>query len=167
MTILDKDDSAGHVSPDTTSPYFRLPRSREGVLDQVCVALAGRVAEQKKYGHDEVDAGATSDLSMATTMVWDAITNLGMDFEFGPVSLAALAKAGAVPSGWLFDQAQRRLQEILKEALQRTETLMKEHWAKVEAVAQVLLEKKILTEDDVVSIVENPSGSGALASSPH
>jgi hypothetical protein len=54
-------------------------------------------------------------------MVWDAITRFGLDFEFGPVSLAVLSKAGSMSSGWLFDQAQRRLQEILKTGLEHKE----------------------------------------------
>ena len=70
-----------------------------------------------------------------------------------------VALSGFSNSGWLFDQAQRRLQEILKEALQRTESLVKEHWSKIEAVAQALFDKKVLTDDDVVSIIENASSA--------
>jgi ATP-dependent Zn protease len=97
----------------------------------------------------------------ASLFAWDAITRLGLDFEFGPVSLVALSNAGAATSGWLFDQAQKRLQEVLKEGLQRTEKLMAENWVKVEAVAQVLFEKKKLTEDDLITIMGNVRGEGA------
>jgi cell division protease FtsH len=154
VTIVERGDSDGCVSYEKTSPYFQTPLSRESVLDQVCVSLAGRVAEQRKYGHNEVDAGATSDLANATEMVWDAITRFGLDFEFGPVNLAALTKAGPMSSGWLFDQAQRRLQEILKAGLERTEGLVNDQWHKVEAVAQILFEKKKLTEDELLNVME-------------
>ncbi len=160
VSIIDKDGADGYVSRDITSPCLKR-LSRENFLDEVCARLAGRVAEQKKYGHDEIDAGASSDLEVVVRTAWDAITKFGLDFEFGPVSLPALSKAGAISSGWLFDQAQRRLQEVLKEGLQRTETLMAENWGKVEAVAQVLFEKKKLTEDDLLTIMGNADGKGA------
>jgi hypothetical protein len=159
VTIVDRGESDGCVSYEKTSPYFQAPPSRDGVLDQVCVSLAGRVAEQIKYGHNEVDAGATSDLANVTQMVWDAITRFGLDFEFGLVSLAALSKASSMSSGWLFDQAQRRLQEVLKAGLERTETLVKGQWDKVEAVAQTLFKQKRLTEDELLNVLGMPAGT--------
>jgi hypothetical protein len=159
VTIVDRGEADGCVSYEKTCPYFQAPPSRDGVLDQICVSLAGRVAEQKKYGHHEVDAGATSDLANATQMAWDAITRFGLDFEFGPVSLAALSKAGSMSSGWLFDHAQRRLQEILKAGLERTETLVREQWDKVEAVAQILFKQKRLTEDELLNVLGMPTAT--------
>lgn len=153
VTIIEKEDADGYVAYDTTSPYFSTVLSREDFLDKVCVSLAGRVSEQKKYGHDEIDAGAVSDLEAATRMAWDAITKYGLDFEFGPVNLEMFYKSGIITTGWLFDAAQRRLQEVLKEGLQKTETLIAENWGKVEAVALVLYEKKKLTEDDLLGIM--------------
>jgi hypothetical protein len=150
ISIVQKHDSDGFVSFDKTSNFFKL-LSRETFLEEICVSLAGRVAEQKKYGHDEIDAGATSDLEAATIMAWNAITKYGLDFEFGPVSLQALTSSGASNSGWLFDMAQRRLQEVLKEGLQKTETLIAENWTRVEAVADILFRRKTLTEDDLLT----------------
>jgi ATP-dependent Zn protease len=106
VTIIGKDDADGYTAYDISSPILKRPTSREYLLDMICVSLAGRVAEQSKYGHDEIDAGALDDLEKATLMAWDAIARLGLDFDFGPLSLAALSKAGATSSGWLFDQAQ-------------------------------------------------------------
>lgn len=155
VTIVDQDDADGFVAYDTTSPYFNFNtlNSRDAFLDRLCVCLAGRVAEQNQYGHDEIDAGATSDLADATSVAWQAITSYGLDFDFGPVNLDALSKASGASGGWLFDEAQRQLQKILKESLQRTEMLVDEHWTKIDAVATVLFEKKRLTEDDVLSIM--------------
>ncbi len=78
---------------------------------------------------------------------------MGPRFRVGPVNLAVVAKAGATSTGWLFDQAQRRLHEVLKEGLQRTETLIAKNGVKIEAVAEVLFKKKKLTEDDLLTIM--------------
>jgi ATP-dependent Zn protease len=153
VSIVSADYSDGHTSYDSTSALFTGPLSRENFLDELCVALAGRVAEQRKYGYDELDEGAQSDITAATKLAWAAITKFGLDFEFGPVDLAALSREAASSTGWLFDQAQRRLQQVLKDSLLRTETLMRDHWASVEAVALALFEKKTLTDDEVISIM--------------
>lgn len=165
MTIVEDGETDGCTSFDTSSPSFQAfwtTPTREGFLDALCSLLAGRVAEQRKYGHNALDAGAASDLSLATEMVWDAITKYGLDFEFGPVSLPTLSRLAATSSGWLFDEAQRRLQEILKEGIERTETLVRERWSAIEAVATALFEKKTLMEDEIVSIIQaNAYGKGA------
>lgn len=156
VTIISDEERGGDgcVAYDTTSPYYKRSWSRDDFLDEVCVALAGRVSEQRKYGHNQIDQGATTDLEGATSLVWDAITKYGLDFDFGPVSLPAFSKSAATSQGWLFDEAQKRLQEIMKECNQRSETVIAENWNKVEAVANVLFEKKKLTEDEVLTIMQ-------------
>ena len=162
ITILDEaqDDGAdGYVAYDLSSPYYEAPDSRDSVLQSLCISLAGRVSEQRQYGHNEIDAGATGDLADATEQAWRAITVFGLDFDFGPVSLDVLQDKGNQKQGWLFDEAQKRLQAVMKEALLTTETLVDIHWRKIEAVALVLSEKKVLTEDDMVRIMAaEPSG---------
>ena len=162
ITVLDEeneDGADGYVAYDLSAPYFDTPTSREDVLENICIALAGRVAEQRQYGHDEIDAGATSDLANATNQAWKAITEFGLDFEFGPVNLAVLRDEGKQTHGWLFDEAQRRLQAMMKEALLTTETLVDTHWEKIEAVAKVLIEKKVLTEDDMVRVMRDQNSA--------
>jgi len=163
ITVLDEENEEGadgYVAYDLSAPYFDTPTSREDVLQNLCIALAGRVAEQRQYGHDEIDAGATSDLADATKQAWKAITEFGLDFEFGPVNLVVLRDEGKQSHGWLFDEAQRRLQSMMKEALLTTETLVDTHWEKIEAVAKVLIEKKVLTEDDMVRVMRDQNAAG-------
>jgi len=163
ITVLDEENEEGadgYVAYDLSAPYFDTPTSREDVLQNLCIALAGRVAEQRQYGHDEIDAGATSDLADATKQAWKAITEFGLDFEFGPVNLVVLRDEGKQSHGWLFDEAQRRLQAMMKEALLTTETLVDTHWEKIEAVAKVLIEKKVLTEDDMVRVMRDQNAAG-------
>ena len=126
--------------------------SQEHFLESICIAIAGQVAQVRKFGADSADAGALSDFSMATQMAWDYIACYGLDSQFGPVILDALKERG-VTSGWIFDEAQRRLQSILKEAQARTVQLVGEHWDKVERVAQLLLEEKNVTEGQLRAVI--------------
>jgi len=58
-----------------------------------------------------------------------------------------------VKSGWLFDEAQRRLQTLLKEAKAKTRVITETHWEKIEKVALLLLEKETISESEIRSVV--------------
>ena len=150
----DDDGSDGHVAYDDSSPWVITPYSKENVLEILCVALAGRVAEQRQAGQASgTDAGATSDLRQATDKAWAAITVWGMDDDFGPVVLETMIEESGLRGGWLFDEAQRHLQRVMKEAHVRTEELVKLHWASIEKLARGLLVKPRLSQDEVFAIL--------------
>lgn len=147
-TIKAEKDSAGSVT--FADPHGN--SSQEDFLDSLCVAMAGQVAQVAKYGAGGADAGAISDFGNATKTAWIYITKLGLDDEFGPVVLDALQGSG-VQSGWLFDEAQRRLQILLKEAKAKTRIIIETHWEKIEKVALLLLEKESISETEIRAVV--------------
>jgi len=69
------------------------------------------------------------------------------------VQLSFLSRKYSIKSGWLFDEAQKRLQSLLKEAQQKTEILLAEHWDNLERVVEGLLERKTLDEDEVRALL--------------
>lgn len=144
---LHEEREEGRLSYQKSSPWLEAPRSKAEVLDTLCVALAGRVAEQRRFGQASgTDDGATLDLRRATELAWEAITLWGMDDEFGPVALAALPGSG----GWLHDQAHRQLQKVMKAAHARTESLIVEHWAQIEQLAGLLRARSRMTQEDIL-----------------
>ena len=148
------DGSDGHVAYDESSPWMITPYSKEKVTENLCVALAGRVAEQQKAGHASgTDAGATSDLRQATDMAWKAITVWGMDDNVGPVVLETMIEESGLRGGWLFDEAQRNLQRLMKESEVRTNELVHLHWTSIEKLAQRLLVKPRLSQEEVFLIL--------------
>jgi hypothetical protein len=153
VTLIRKGNADGATIYDEASPWMKWPDSREMVMDRLCVALAGRVSEQAKFGHDAADAGATADLEDATHMAWKAITVWGLDETFGPICLDVLSKKSGIHSGFLFDEAQHRLQTLLQEANAKTEGLVRANTGKIEAIATALLKKDRLTGDEVLEII--------------
>ena len=148
-TIEQEGNAAGSVSfLEKTSRG-----SQEDFLERMCIAIAGQVAQVRKFGASAADAGAVSDFRMATQVAWDYITSYGLDPQFGPVILDALKDKG-VTSGWLFEEAQRRLQSVLKEAHAKTTVIVDTHWDKVELVARLLLEKTTVTEEEIRAVVD-------------
>ena len=133
--------------------------SREEFLDRFCVLLAGRAAELTKFGPNQISAGACSDIELATKLAWHAIARVGLDPEFGPIDLSALA-GEAQPTGWLFDRAQQRLQEVLKEASERAEKILRTNWAQVEKVVRELIPRKKLSDDELMRALLEESLAG-------
>ena len=147
-TIEQEGNAAGSVSFVEREPRA----SQEDFLERLCIAIAGQVSQVRKFGAGAADAGAISDFRNATLVAWDYITRFGLDPQFGPVILDAL-KEREVTSGWIFDEAQRRLQAVLKEAQAKTAVIVDTHWDKVERVAQLLLEKKSVSEEEIRCVV--------------
>ncbi|MDH3360387.1 MAG: AAA family ATPase, partial [Desulfobulbaceae bacterium] len=66
--------------------------TRDEVFNNICVLLAGRVANIKQFGARGLDSGAGNDLEMATHQAYMAVANLGMDDEIGNVQTDTLCQ---------------------------------------------------------------------------
>jgi len=149
VTIIAEHDFAGYVKYDESNPYYHSSTTREDFLENLCVLMAGRIAQVIQFGELAADSGAQSDFGRATAQAWQGITELSLDEEFGPIVLPALAKGLEVKQGWLFDEAQRRLQIVLKQQYSEAQKILKTHWTSVDAVAQLLLVKKTINEEEI------------------
>jgi hypothetical protein len=125
--------------------------TKEDFREDLCVALAGQAAQVLKFGQDAADTGAYSDYGNATLSTWRAITVHGLDDEFGPVMLNVLSQDEKRPvtSGWLFDEAQRRLQQVMKDAYKQTLQILKDNEIKLNEIAQLLIEKETISEEEM------------------
>ena len=158
VSILEDKGSSGRVGMDVTNPIVHTPTTLEYVMEDICVRLAGQICQVKKFGSGSADTGAVSDFQSATKMAYTAVSIVGLDEAFGPVSLPQIAEMnGGISvkaSGYLFDQAQIRTQEILKGAKKLTEKLVGESWSIIEAVAELLIERDSISESDVHDIFQ-------------
>jgi cell division protease FtsH len=123
----------------------RKPMTREGVLNEMAIALAGRVSQEVKYGEDGADDGASSDIDKATHLAQLAIACWGLDAKVGCRTLSAqtnnqdgfMAPDDRV-SFWVQSAHERALQVVVErskliatfaEALMVQETLSSLHLA--------------------------------------
>lgn len=60
---------------------------KQGLLDEICILLAGRAAE--KIMCDDISGGASNDMERATSIARQMITKLGMSDILGPVVYSA------------------------------------------------------------------------------
>lgn len=175
VTIVEKDDSSGHVHRELNNGYESTYRfSLEHMQEDLVVKLAGRMAENKRFGEGRGDTGALSDFSAATRSTWLAVTAFGLDPVFGPVNLAAIQNlssnsehiVAANASGWLQDLAQRRTHVWLRWGMQETKRLIETHWTQVEALAEAVMRQKTLSDRDARIILGALPLKGEFALQP-
>jgi cell division protease FtsH len=63
--------------------------TREYLLNQIAVALGGRVAEEIAFGHDNVTTGASSDIERVQQVARLMVTMYGLSDKIGPIAWKA------------------------------------------------------------------------------
>ena len=138
-------------------------RTREQILDIVCMALAGRAAEQTVFGR--VTTGAADDLRRVTQIVYQMVQVYGMNDNIGQVSFPQ-QEGGGFPQERLYSNATAEVMDaevraIVEEAYERTLKLMEEKREQVRLVAECLLENETITNIDVTNLIgERPHSAG-------
>ncbi len=150
VTILPR----GHVGGFTRFVQNEEVRheSREDILNQVKIALGGRVAEQIIFG--KFTGGACSDIKSATELLRRMICELGMSQELGPVYYQQDANGlthYSVDTGQKIDEEIRKLMKICEKEVHE---LLSNNKVKLEKIANALLELETLTGIQVKELVE-------------
>merc|ERR1712157_413293 len=133
-------------------------RTREQILDIVCMALAGRAAEEIFFGR--VTTGATDDLRRVTSMVYNMIKVYGMNPRLGQLAFPPSQNNNSIfgeNSKPYSDATAQAMDEEAKQmvdvAYKRALQLIRDKKTEVEKVAAMLLEKETITHDDVLELV--------------
>ena len=121
--------------------------------------LGGRAAEMVYYGQNGLSSGASSDLEVASNIARKMISELGMDSEFGLLSIR-----GQNNSGPLWQEVNKRAGAIVDEQLQETLKLLQENRGHLDAVSQALIRRNRLYRKDLQEILpplprQNPTES--------
>jgi len=129
-------------------------RTQTQIMDTVCMALAGRAAEQVFFGR--VTTGASNDLQKVTNIVYSTIQEYGMNNKVGQLAFPKDPNAGPGDKPYsdataeAMDEEARR---IVDEAYEKTLNLITEKKEEVEKIAKFLLEAETITHDDVVDCI--------------
>ena len=152
VTIIPR--SSGALGYAQYLPKEVFLRTEDQIMDIVCMALAGRAAEEVFFGN--VTTGASDDLRRVTQLVYSTIQLYGMNSRVG--QLAFPQKEGGMPGERPYSDAtaeamDEEARSVVNAAYQRTLTLIREKKEQVELVAKFLLEKETITHDDVLDLV--------------
>ncbi len=135
------------------------------------VACGGRIAEQIKTG--EVSSGASADIAQVTQIGRTMVLEWGMSDKLGFVRYAGRDdNDGYVPEREYSDETAHIIDEEIKrfadEAYTEAESVLRDNWEKIEAVAQALLKHETLSADEVQKLMrgeelDKPTVSDLLA----
>lgn len=135
--------------------------SKKNMKDLLVSMFGGRVAEALAL--DDISTGASNDLQRATEICRDMVTKYGMTDELGPVVYDSgngevfLGKDYGHVNNYSEQTSARidaEIESLMREGYGRTEAILKEHYDKLELVAETLLEKEKISGPEFVSLME-------------
>jgi cell division protease FtsH len=140
---------AAHFAPEADR-HLHPRHYLEGIIAK---ALGGRAAELVFLGRDSVTTGAGSDLVQATNVARRMVAEFGMSDEIGLISADPAAQGGS-PSGQLLGEIDKAVRALITTQAERAESLVREHRDAVQALADALVERDVLSADEVYAIAE-------------
>jgi len=154
VTIIPRGQALGLTfTPPAEDEFLQV---REKMLDEICKALGGRVAEEIFIGR--ITSGASGDIKQVTRIARWMVTQLGMSDELGPVAYEETSEQvflgrdysrHQVHSETTLKTIDAEVRRIVDEQLVRARRLLNEHREKVEVMAQALLERETLERSEV------------------
>jgi len=127
----------------------------EQMNDTICMALGGRVAEEIVFG--KISTGALSDLERITKMAYSMVTIYGMNKRIGNISFYdpqasdySFTKPYSEATAQAIDEEVKKIIETLYE---RTKTLILQKRDELEKLAQELLKKEVIFQNDLERLI--------------
>jgi len=127
----------------------------EQLIDEMCMTLGGRAAEEIIFG--KISTGALSDLERVTKVAYSIVTVYGMNERIGHISFYdskqneyGFSKPYSEDTAKIIDE---EVKKIVADAYSRTIKLLTNKKAEVETLAQELLAKEILFQSDLEGLI--------------
>ena len=127
----------------------------EQLVDEMCMALGGRAAEEIVF--EKISTGALSDLERITKMAYSIVTVYGMNDKVGNLSFYDskqseynFTKPYSEATAELID---KEVKNLIDTAYQRTKGLLEDKRSELEILAKELLEKEILFQSDLERLI--------------
>ncbi len=130
--------------------------SKDEILDQVTVFLAGRAAEEIVF--DTKTTGASNDIERATELVRNMITQYGMSDKFGMAGLESIqnkyldGRSVSHCSEETKTEIDNEIVRVLKERYEIAKQLLNENRDALDRIAEFLISKETITGDEFMEI---------------
>jgi cell division protease FtsH len=135
--------------------------TREQALDQICVLMGGRVAEELIF--NEMTSGAHNDLERATELAKKMVTEFGMS-QLGPRTFGRkdrqifLGRDIAEMKDYseqTADSIDREIEKIINASYGRAKIILAKNRGKMDEIAKVLIEKETLENTDLENAMKD------------
>ena len=165
VTIIPRGSAGGFMMP---LPEEKLVTGSKDIIAEIRVLFGGRASEELVL--DDISTGAYSDIKRATQLAKVYVTKVGMNSEFGPVNLEA---SDDMNYNWIpniSDETSREIdlevRKMLKVEYDNTLNVLRNNRDKLDAIANLLLEKETVTGAEVRELI-NPMVEGTHVEENH
>ena len=159
VTIIPRGRAGGYtLSLPKEDKYYA---TRSEMLDELKVLLGGRVAEAIVL--KEISSGASNDLQRATQLARQMICEYGMSENIGPVTFGHrqdqvfLGRDIARDKDYSEEVAaeiEKEVRAFIEDAYAATEKLLSDNLDKLHVIAQALIERETLDEEEINQLVK-------------
>ena len=128
--------------------------SKTEMEEKLIALLGGRAAEKLAIG--EISTGASNDIEVATNIARDMVIKYGMSDTIGPISLRD--ENGDYPIAIfgedIGDKIGKEVKMMMEAAYQDAQSILKEHYDKLQAIAEKLLQVEKINEEEFKKFFE-------------
>jgi cell division protease FtsH len=154
ITIIPRGSALGYTFKPPREDRYLLTKKK--LLGEITVALGGRASEELIFG--ELTTGAYNDLKEATEIARNMVTKYGMSEDLGTLIFGRrqeqvfLGRDIVEDRNYSEQTAQmidKEVKTIVDKCYQRAKDELKKHEDKLRLLADTLLEKEVMEEDEV------------------
>ncbi|MFN4183755.1 MAG: ATP-dependent zinc metalloprotease FtsH [Hyphomonas sp.] len=140
----------------------KLSMSKVEMTSRLAIIMGGRVAEELKFGDDNVTAGAASDIQQATRLARAMVTRWGYSDIIGPVDYGSdqgdvFLGQQLMQSSHISEETSRKIEEEVRKLIEQgkedARKVMTEFRKEWEAIANGLLEFETLSGEDIAGLL--------------
>jgi cell division protease FtsH len=140
----------------------KLSMSKIEMTSRLAIMMGGRVAEELKFGDDNVTAGAASDIQQATRLARAMVTRWGFSDAVGPVDYGddqgeVFLGQQLMQSSSVSEETSRKIEEevrgLIQEGMDEARRLMTEFREDWTLIAEGLLEYETLSGEEITDLM--------------
>ncbi|RIJ30184.1 ATP-dependent zinc metalloprotease FtsH [Henriciella mobilis] len=140
----------------------KMSMSKIEMTSRLAIMMGGRVAEEEKFGMENVTAGAASDIQQATKLARAMVTRWGLSSEIGPVDYAddqgdVFLGQQLMNKSHVSEETSKKIEEEVRKLVQKgmddAREIMTKYRDQWSAVAEGLLEYETLSGEEIKDLL--------------
>jgi len=141
----------------------KMSMSKIEMTSRLAIMMGGRVAEEEKFGMENVTAGAASDIQQATKLARAMVTRWGLSDEIGPVDYAddqgdVFLGQQLMNKSHVSEETSKKIEEEVRKLVQKgmddARHIMTEYRDQWSTLAEGLLEYETLSGQEIKDLLE-------------
>ncbi len=152
VSIIPRGVAGGYTMYKTNEDKYYI--SKTEMQEKLIALLGGRAAE--KLVLDDISTGASNDIEVATQIARDMVTKYGMSDKLGPIDFQGKEPYEIQMFGEnIGDRIGQEVKLLIDTAYNDAQILLREHRDKLDEIAETLLRKEKINEQEFNQIFEN------------